>query len=183
MSGRAWRAWRADVWRAHGCGGCGGGRGNAMASRRGRRLHPRRAAAAVCENRRRGPGVGTCGSSLKAAAAASLNRPSNTTLVVATVCGVLAAASCTWTPHSNRYSGGYADDHSTTYSLSKAKAKCLDMGALCKAITCPKSSTGAGCTLRASPTLDDSPSGETTYVTQNYAEFWLHPGGGASSNP
>ena len=69
---------------------------------------------------------------------------------------------CEWATHANKFSGGYAGGHSTTYSaISDAKAKCIELGVnVCKAITC----AGTRCTVRASASLGYSPTGETSYV-------------------
>jgi len=67
---------------------------------------------------------------------------------------------CSWTPHANKYSLGYAGGVSTSFDLDGAKQKCLELGSsVCKAITCSGS-----CTVRASSSLGSSNSGETTYV-------------------
>lgn len=73
---------------------------------------------------------------------------------------------CTWTENPDTYSGGYAGGDSTSSSLEDAKARCIALGATCKAVTC--SPNGASCTIRASSSLGNSPSGETSHVPSSF---------------
>ena len=74
-----------------------------------------------------------------------------------------AQGSCSWMAHANKYSGAYAGGVSTVYSLVVAKKECENMGSICQGVTCKAGGTSV-CTLRASPDLGDSPSGETTHT-------------------
>ena len=67
---------------------------------------------------------------------------------------------CVWTSHANMYSsGGHAAGVSTQFSLSDAKAKCIELGDDCQAVTCGPSS----CSVRSSSLFSLSTS-ETSYV-------------------
>lgn len=68
---------------------------------------------------------------------------------------------CEWAMHLNKVSSGFAVDQSHGYELFEAKAKCLELGKKCAAITCED---GGECTLRASTELNVSFVGETTYL-------------------
>jgi hypothetical protein len=75
------------------------------------------------------------------------------------------ACTWTWTEHPGKYSGGYAGGVSTKFDLNGAKEKCTELGTTtCAAVTC--GSDGI-CTVRGSPSLHLSPSGEITYVPSN----------------
>ena len=67
-----------------------------------------------------------------------------------------------WTAFANKYGHGYPNGETTTFSLSGAKAKCLEIGTACQAVTCD--GTDTSCTVRADANLADSATGETTYV-------------------
>jgi len=63
----------------------------------------------------------------------------------------------------------YAGGVSTSYSLSEAKAKCAELGAIgaasCRAVSCDP---GGACTVRASSHLNASTANETTYTPSSY---------------
>ena len=75
---------------------------------------------------------------------------------------ISAFAGCFWRAHSDRYSAGFADGVSTSFNLTGAKAKCLQLGpSACKAVTCAASGR---CTVRGSVSLHPSSAQETTHV-------------------
>jgi hypothetical protein len=75
-----------------------------------------------------------------------------------------------WCSYSGKYSSGYAAAHSTKYSLSDAKSKCNSMGVeSCPAVTC---ASNGRCTVRASTSNHNSPSGETTYRRCNLGKTY-----------
>uniref|UniRef100_A0A7S4RUW1 Uncharacterized protein n=2 Tax=Alexandrium monilatum TaxID=311494 RepID=A0A7S4RUW1_9DINO len=81
----------------------------------------------------------------------------------AALAGVRATGDCAsweWPEHAGKYSGGYAGGVSSGFDLEGAKAKCVELGSACSAVTCSVRGT---CTVRASATFGDSPSGEITY--------------------
>jgi len=68
-----------------------------------------------------------------------------------------------WKTNPDTYSGGYARGESSKFDLAGAKAKCKEFGSRCGAVTCPGSG-GDSCTVRASPDLQPSDSGEVSYT-------------------
>jgi len=70
---------------------------------------------------------------------------------------------CEWKVNPRKYCKGYAASDSATYTLDKAKKRCLSLGKYkCKAVTCAGNNNDL-CTVRGGD-LANSPSGETTHV-------------------
>ena len=76
--------------------------------------------------------------------------------------GLAVTCEYQWAVHAGMFSPSYAGGHSTSYSLSDAKAKCIELGPeVCKAITC---SSSGRCALGASANLGHSPNGQTSHT-------------------
>lgn len=68
--------------------------------------------------------------------------------------------------HVGKFLFGWADRDSRTYSLSQAKKRCRELGASdCGGVTCNAATTK--CTVRGSKTLENSATGEITYLMES----------------
>eukprot|EP00931_Biecheleriopsis_adriatica_P123363 TRINITY_DN9839_c0_g1_i1.p1 TRINITY_DN9839_c0_g1~~TRINITY_DN9839_c0_g1_i1.p1 ORF type:complete len:733 (+),score=77.84 TRINITY_DN9839_c0_g1_i1:78-2276(+) len=73
------------------------------------------------------------------------------------------STSCTWTVEADKVSHFFASGLNANFDLEGAKTKCLELESSCKAVTCY---ANGDCTVRASATLGDGFSGETTHVPE-----------------